>query len=131
MLKPHCSFEILRNKKLFHWIWKQVFPESLYGVLVLVSRKSIAALAGTLHLYCQAKCLRECHSSTAAAGDPSGEGRALDYTAEAKWDSVGGFSSFHPGTLNYKHLMAESHTCLRELNIFKRQGRHLNTLWNS
>lgn len=99
MLKPHCYFEILRNKKLFQWIWKQVFPENLYGVLVFVSRKSITALTGTLHLHCQAKCLGMSQQHWRSS-DPSGEGRAFDYTAEAKWDSVGGFSSFHPGTLN-------------------------------
>lgn len=112
-------------------MWKQEFPENLYWVLVFVSRKSITALTGTLHLYCQPKCLGECHSSTEGADDPSGEGRAFDHTAEAKWDNVGGFSSFHPGTLNYEHLSAEPHKCLRELNLLKRQGRHLNTLWNS
>lgn len=104
-----------------------MFPENLYGV----ETKSITAFTGTLHLYCQLKCQQECHTSTEGADDPSGKARAFDHTAEVEWDNVGGVSSFHPGTLNYEHLLAESHKCLRELNIFKRQDRHLNTLWKS
>lgn len=88
MLKPHCYFEILRNDKLFQWIWKQVFPENLYWVLVFVPTKSITALTGTLHLH-QFKGKQECHSSTEGADDPSGEGRAFDYTAEAFDYTVG------------------------------------------
>lgn len=106
MLKPHYYCEILKNEKLFQLIQKQVFPENLF-----------TALKGTLHLYYQLQCKQECHSTTEGADEPSGEARAFEYTAEAKQDNVVGLSSFHPVTLDYEHLLVESHRCLR--------GKHL------
>lgn len=104
-----------------------MFPENLYWV----EKKSSTALKGTLQLHYQLKCKQECHCATEGADNQSGEARAFEYTPEVKWDNVVCLSSFHPVTLNYKHLLAESHRCLRELKIFIRQGRHLNTLWKS
>lgn len=126
MLKPHCYFEILRNEKLFQLIWKQVFPENLYWV----ETKSITALKGTSILPSQ---VQAGMSQLPLKEQMIHQEKPELWNIQLRWRGTMwlGLSSFHPVTLNYEHLLVESHRCLRELNIFKRQGRHLNTLWKS
>lgn len=127
MLKPHCRFVILRNEKLFQPIWKQMFPENLCWVRLRVLQPL------------KAPCIYTTNWSTSRNVTVPPKEQMIHkekpglLNTQVRLSGTMWLASlfFHCLTLDYEHLLVESHRCLREGNIFQRQGRHLNTLRKS